>query len=79
MFEIMKKKIKKKEEIINNLNKEDLSTRFKVNEAEIEDLIKEYLLEDKISGKEIRNEIVQSLIFLNKYVKIPLKNFKESN
>ena len=79
MFEIMKKKIKKKEEIINNLNKEDLSTRFKVNEAEIEDLIKEYLLEDKISGKEIRNEIVQSLIFLNKYVKIPLKNFKEPN
>ena len=75
-FEVMEKRIKKKEEIINQLSKEDINTKFKVNEGEIEDLLKEYLIGDKISGKEIRNEIVNSLIFLTKYVKNPLNNFK---
>ena len=76
MFEYMEKKIKKKQELIYQFNKEDINTKFKVNEAEIEDLLKEYLINDKISGKEIRNEIVNSLLFLTKFVKTPLNNFK---
>ncbi len=74
MFE---KKLKQKEEMINNFSKEDIYKKFKVNEKEIEDLLQEYIINDKISGKEIRNEIVNSQIFLTQFVKIPLKNSKE--
>ena len=62
--------------MINNFNKENIYSRFKINESEIENLYKDYILGDKISGKDLRDEIVQSLIFLKKFVKIPLKNFK---
>ena len=74
--EVLEKKLNQKEEMINNFNKENIYSRFKINESEIENLYKDYILGDKISGKELRDEIVQSLIFLKKFVKIPLKNFK---
>ena len=75
--EMFEKKLKQKEEMINNFSKEDIYKKFKVNEKEIEDLLQEYIINDKISGKEIRNEIVNSQIFLTQFVKIPLKNSKE--
>jgi len=75
--EIFEKKLKQKIEMINNFNNEDIYNKFKVNEKEIEDLLIKYIINDNISGKEIRNEIVNSQIFLTQFVKIPLKNLKE--
>ena len=75
--EIFEKKLKQKEELINNFSNEDVYNKFRANEKEIEDLLKEYIINDKISGKEIRNEIVNSQIFLTQFVKIPLKKSKE--
>ena len=38
-------------------------------------MFNEYVIENKISGKSVRNEISKSILFLEKYVKIPMKNF----
>ena len=62
--------------MINNFNKENINSRFKINESEKENLYKVYILGDKITEKELRDETFQSLIFFKKSVKIPLKNFK---
>ena len=40
------------------------------------ELFKNYIIEQKVSGKEMRNEIIKSLIFLETNVKIPMNNFK---
>ena len=70
------KKLKTKEKILAKLEGEDLTSKFDVKEKEISELLKRYIIEQKVSGKEMRNEIVKSLIFLEKYVKIPLANYK---
>ena len=49
--------------MINNFNKENINSRFKINESEKENLYKVYILGDKITGKELRYETYQSLIF----------------
>ena len=50
------KKQNQKEEMINNFNKENIYSRFKINESEKENLYKVYILGDKITGKELRDE-----------------------
>lgn len=70
------KKYKAREEIFDKFEKEGLASKFEVKENEIQELFKQYITEQKISGKEMRNEIVKSLIFLEKNVKIPMANFK---
>ena len=70
------KKLKKREIILENFGKEDLNSKFDVKENEIMELFKNYIIEQKVSGKEMRNEIVKSLIFLETNVKIPMNNFK---
>ena len=69
-------KLKLREKILEKFESQDLSTNLEVKEKEILDLFKNYIIEQKISGKEMRNEIVKSLIFIETYVKIPLSNFK---
>ena len=68
--------IKKKEKIIEKFSGEDLAYKFDIKENEISDLFRDYIINQKISGKDMRNEIVKSLIFLENFVKIPLENFK---
>ena len=70
------KKLKTKEKIFEKLEGEDLTSKFDVKEDEITQLFKTYIIEQKVSGIEMRNEIVKSLIFLETHVKIPLANFK---
>ena len=70
------KKHNQKEEMINNFNKENIYSKFKINESEEENLFSVCVLGNKITGKELRDETFQSLIFFKKSVKIPLKNFK---
>jgi len=70
------KQLKIKEKILTKFEGEDLTTKFEVKEKEISELFKSYLIEQKVSGREMRNEIVKSLIFLETHVKIPLANFK---
>jgi len=72
------KKVKHKNYIIEKLSGEDLLEKFDVKEQEISQLFNEYILNQKISGINIRNEIVKSLIFLENYVNIPLANHKLS-
>ena len=69
-------KLKKQEKIFEKLEGEDLMSKFDVKEKEILELFKTYIIEQKISGIEMRNEIVKSLIFLETCVKIPMANFK---
>ena len=68
--------MKEKEKILEKFEREDLSTKFEVKENEISELFRNYIIEQKVSGIEMRNEIVKSLIFLETHVKIPLANFK---
>ena len=72
------KKVKHKNYIIEKLSGEDLLEKFDVKEQEISQLFNEYILNQKISGINMRNEIVKSLIFLENYVNIPLANHKLS-
>ena len=69
-------KLKLREKILEKFENEDLSTKLEVKENEISNLFKYYIIDQKVSGKEMRSEIVKSLIFLENYVKIPLSNFK---
>ena len=69
-------KIKHKDEILQKLAGEDLTSKFNVKEPDLESLFQTYVLEQKISGIEIRNEVTKSMIFLEKNVKTPLKNYK---
>ena len=70
--------IKHKNYIIEKLSGEDLLEKFDVKEQEISQLFQDYILNQKISGVNMRNEIVKSLIFLENYVTIPLTNYKLS-
>ena len=70
--------IKHKNYIIEKISGEDLLEKFDVKEAEISKLFNDYILNQKISGINMRNEIVKSLIFLENYVTIPLSNYKLS-
>ena len=70
------KKLKNKEKIIEKFEQEDVSTKFDIKENEISELFRNYIINQKISGIEMRNEIVKSLIFLETYIKIPLENLK---
>ena len=72
------KTVKHKNYIIEKLSGEDLLDKFDVKEPEISQLFNEYILNQKISGINMRNEIVKSLIFLENYVNIPLANYKLS-
>ncbi len=65
-----------KEKILAKFENEDLTSKFEVKENEILELFRNYIINQKISGIEMRNEIVKSLIFLETHVKIPLANFK---
>ena len=69
-------KLKTKEKILEKLEDKDVAKKFDIKENEISDLIKTYIIDQKVSGVEMRNEIVKSLVFLETYVKIPLANFK---
>ena len=71
--------IENKNYIIQKFSEEDLLTKFDVNEQEIADLFRDYIINQKISGESMRNEIVKSLIFLENYVSIPLNNYKLQN
>ena len=73
------KKIENKNYIIQKLSGEDLLTKFDVKEQEISELFRDYIINQKISGETMRNEIVKSLIFLENYVTIPLTNYKLQN
>ena len=72
------KTIKHKNYIIEKLSGQDLLEKFDVKEQEISQLFNEYILNQKISGIDMRNEIVKSLIFLESYVTIPMTNYKLS-
>ena len=69
-------KYKTREKIFEKFENEDLASKLEIKENEILDLFNKYIKEQKVSGKEMRNEIVKSLVFLEKQVKIPLSNFK---
>ena len=69
-------KLKTKEKILEKLEDKEVATKFDIKENEISELIKTYIVDQKVSGVEMRNEIVKSLVFLENYVKIPLANFK---
>ena len=71
--------VKKKNYILEKLSGEDLNTKFDVKESEILDLFREYIINQKVCGVDMRNEIVKSLIFLENYVSIPMTNFKLSS
>ena len=71
--------VKKKNYILEKLSGEDLNTKFDVKETEILDLFREYIINQKVCGVDMRNEIVKSLIFLENYVSIPMTNFKLSS
>ena len=71
------KKLKDKEKILEKFEQEDVSTKFDIKENEISELFKNYIINQKVSGIEMRNEIVNSLIFLETHVKIPLANLKD--
>ena len=73
------KTIKHKNYIIEKLSGQDLIEKFDVKEPEISKLFNEYILNQKISGIDMRNEIVKSLIFLESYVTIPMTNYKLSS
>ena len=77
MIRVYAKKLKQKNKIIENIQTENFKEKFglDINNNEINNLFKEYVIENKISGKNIRNEICKSILFLEKYVKIPMKNF----
>ena len=70
--------IKHKNYIIEKLSGQDLLEKFDAKEPEISQLFNEYILNQKISGIDMRNEIVKSLIFLESYVTIPMTNYKLS-
>lgn len=72
------KKIKNKEYIIEKLSGEDLNTKFDVKENEILELFRDYIINQKVCGYDMRNEIVKSLIFLENFVTIPMANYKLS-
>ena len=72
------KKIKNKEYIIEKLSGEDLNTKFDVKENEILELFRDYIINQKVCGFDMRNEIVKSLIFLENFVSIPMANYKLS-
>ena len=69
-------KYKNREKIFEQFENEDIADKFEVKDNEILDLFNKYIIEQKVSGKEMRNEIVKSLLFLEKQVKIPMSNFK---
>ena len=71
--------VKKKNYILEKLSGEDLNTKFDVKESEILDLFREDIINQKVCGVDMRNEIVKSLIFLENYVSIPMTNFKLSS
>ena len=73
------KTIKHKNYIIEKLSGQDLIEKFDVKEPEISKLFNEYILNQKISGIDMRNEIVKSLIFLESYVTNPMTNYKLSS
>ena len=73
------KTIKHKNYIIEKLSEQDLIEKFDVKEPEISQLFNEYILDQKISGIDMRNEIVKRLIFLESYVTIPMTNYKLSS
>ena len=72
-------KLLTKEKIIKKFENEDLTSKFEVKENEILELFRSYIINQKVSGIEMRNEIVKSLIFLETHVKIPMANFKAPN
>ena len=74
--EVIQKKLIEKESIVNILTKTDTAEKFDVAQEEVNALLSEYMTNNRISGIEIRNDIVRALGFLEKCVKIPLKNFK---
>ena len=74
--EKMYKKYKIRENFFEKFEKENLATQLEVKENQILELFQKYITEQKVAAKEMRNEIVKSLIFLEKYVKIPMNNFK---
>ena len=70
------KKMQEREKILENFRKEDINSIFDIKDNEIIELYKNYIIEQKVSGKEMRNDIVKSLVFLETNVKIPMNNFK---
>ena len=70
--------IKHKNNIINKFSGEDISTKFDVKENEISELFRDYIINQKVCGVDMRNDIVKCLIFLENYVTIPMANYKLS-
>ena len=74
--EIISRRLLEKESLIGILTKIDTAEKFDIAQEDINTLFTDYLTNNRVSGIEIRNNIVKALVFLEKYVKIPLKNFK---
>ena len=64
--------IKSKNQKIINLNNFDFKKEYLVQNAKLEQLIKEYVHSNKLPGKELYTAVMKCLSFLNKDVKIPL-------
>ena len=62
-------KLQNREKMIEKIEGEDLQTKFDIKDNEIQELFQKYIINQKISGIEMRNEIIKSLIFLETYVK----------
>ena len=74
--EVIQKRLLERESIVNILTKFDTAEKFDVAQEEVISLLSDYMTNNRISGIELRNDIVRALTFLEKCVKIPLKNFK---
>ena len=64
--------IKSKNQKIINLNNFDFKKEYLLQNAKLEQLIKEYVHTNKLPGKELYIAVMKCLSFLNKDVKIPL-------
>ena len=70
------RKLKLKEKTIDMIEGEDIVKKFELEDKNIEELFKTYIFEQKVPGKDMRNDIAKSLIFLENYIKIPMTNIK---
>jgi hypothetical protein len=74
--EVIKTQLLKKESIIHLLTKTSTAEKFDVSHEDVNVLISDYMTNNRISGIEIRNDIVRSIVFLEKFVKNPLKHMQ---
>lgn len=71
----IERKLKEQKRIMEELTKMNINDYYEINENELSDIITKYIVSNRQSGIDLRNQIVNSLLFLEKNVKEPLKNF----